>query len=168
MDAAKLFALIFVGYLAIEVGLSGKLGSILGCVIDPSALQEGATTSTTPTTLSYITSSTPTSGVLTPTQIKQYAQAAGFTGQNLTLAVAIALAESGGNTSATDYDSNGSVDRGLWQINSVHTQFAASQLFQPLYNAKAAYQISGGSNFNPWVTFTTGAYLAQLGRAQGA
>src|ERR1044072_4069643 len=47
---------------------------------------------------------------------------AGFTRSgNLTLAVAIALAESGCNPAALGHNTNGTTDRGLWQINSIHT-----------------------------------------------
>lgn len=45
-DAAKLAAMVFLGYLAIEIGISGKLGSILATMIDPSGLQSGTTSNT--------------------------------------------------------------------------------------------------------------------------
>lgn len=64
-------------------------------------------------------------------------------------AAAIALAESGGNSLATNNgNSNGSVDRGLWQINSVH---GSQSTFDPLANARAAVAISdNGTNWRPW------------------
>lgn len=72
------------------------------------------------------------------------------------LAAAIAMAESGGDSAATNHNTNGSTDRGLWQINSI---WGALSTFDPAANAKAAVQIShNGTNFGPWVTFTTGAY----------
>jgi hypothetical protein len=72
------------------------------------------------------------------------------------LAAAVALAESGGNPHSTDDDGNGSVDRGLWQINSVH---GAQSTYDIAGNVKAAIAISdNGANFGPWVTFQTGAY----------
>jgi hypothetical protein len=101
---------------------------------------------------------------LTPTQIQQYASAAGFRGNALNIAVAIAMAESGGNTTATHLNTNGTTDYGLWQINSVHSQYSASLLLNnPQYNAMAAWTISSnGSNFTPWTTFNTGAYKQYL------
>lgn len=83
---------------------------------------------------------------------------------NPRLAAAIAMAESGGSPSATNYNTNGSVDRGLWQINSIHRQFNGQRLFEPNYNATAAYRISsGGSNWRPWVVYNTGAYRRYMG-----
>jgi Lysozyme like domain len=73
------------------------------------------------------------------------------------IASAIAMAESGGNPGAIDNDSNGTQDRGLWQINSTH---GSQSVFDPLGNARAAIAISSnGSNWQPWTTFNTGAYL---------
>jgi hypothetical protein len=76
------------------------------------------------------------------------------------MAAAIALAESGGDPNATDYDSNGSVDRGLWQINSVHGSMST---FSPSGNARAAVSISNnGTDWSAWTTFTSGAYKPYL------
>jgi Lysozyme like domain len=90
------------------------------------------------------------------------AQKAGFTGTGLITAVAIAIAESGLNPIAINYnnDSHNSVDRGLWQINSYwHPEFTAPDIFNTDTNARAAYAISkGGKDFTPWVTFKTNAY----------
>jgi cell wall-associated NlpC family hydrolase len=121
--------------------------------------------------------------VLSPAQIAGYAQAAGVAGPDLTTAVAVALAESGGNTWAIDNDTNGSQDQGLWQINTVHaSQFpgmtrdpgtgsratvGSSSIFDPASNAKAMYLVSsGGSSWTPWSTYTSGAYRQHLGAAQ--
>jgi TP901 family phage tail tape measure protein len=72
-------------------------------------------------------------------------------------AAAIAFAESSGNPNAVNYNDDGSVDRGLWQINSIH---GALSTFDPTGNAQAAKTISGnGSNWNPWVAYTSGKYL---------
>jgi hypothetical protein len=72
------------------------------------------------------------------------------------IAGAIAMAESGGNTTATDMDSNGSIDRGLWQINSVH---GTQSTYDVMGNARAAIAISNnGNNWTPWTTFNNGAY----------
>lgn len=98
---------------------------------------------------------------LGPPQIAQFARQAGFTGDALAIAVALAMAESSGDTKATHVNTDGSVDFGLWQINSVHKQYNPSRLLnEPLYNAQAAYGISGrGRSFTPWTTYNSGAYL---------
>ena len=72
------------------------------------------------------------------------------------MAAAIALAESGGNADAKNVNTNGSIDRGLWQINSVH---GGQSTFDPIANVKAAINISNnGKSWSPWVTYTTGAF----------
>ena len=72
------------------------------------------------------------------------------------IAAAVALAESGGSPDAKNVNTNGSIDRGLWQINSVH---GSQSTFDPIANVKAAINISGnGKSWSPWVTFQTGAY----------
>jgi hypothetical protein len=81
---------------------------------------------------------------------------AGGNSQAAPMAAAIAMAESGGNSAAQDLDSNGSVDRGLWQINSVH---GSQSTFDVMGNARAAVAISNnGTDWSPWVTYQTGAY----------
>ncbi|AQZ62451.1 hypothetical protein BKM31_14160 [[Actinomadura] parvosata subsp. kistnae] len=83
-------------------------------------------------------------------------------------AVAVALAESGCNPGASHTNTNGTVDRGLWQINSIHP-YSSECLFDAQCNANAAYAISGGgSNWKPWVTYNTGAYQKYLDRARAA
>jgi Lysozyme like domain len=85
---------------------------------------------------------------------------AGGNPQAASMAAAIATAESGGNSAAYDNDSNGSVDRGLWQINSVH---GSQSTFDVMGNARAAVAISNnGTNWSPWVTYQTGAYLKYM------
>lgn len=81
---------------------------------------------------------------------------AGGVGGAAPIAAAIAMAESGGNTTATNQDSNGTVDRGLWQINSVH---GTQSSYDVMGNARAAVAISNnGTNWSPWTTYTSGAY----------
>ena len=111
-------------------------------------------------------------------EIAGYAKAAGVSGDNLAIAVAVALAESGGNTDAHNAippdDSYG-----LWQINMLGSmgtarmkQFglsAKSDLFNPATNAKAMFQISGGgTNWKPWSTYTSGKYRVYLSRGKSA
>jgi hypothetical protein len=72
------------------------------------------------------------------------------------IAAAVAMAESGGDSNATNSNTNGSTDRGLWQINSVH---GSQSTFDVTGNVKAAINISGnGTNWSPWVTYVSGAF----------
>lgn len=81
-------------------------------------------------------------------------------------AAAIALAESGGKADATNHNSNGTVDRGLFQVNSIH---GAESTHNLRANVRAAIKISGnGSNWRPWVTYNTGAYKKFSGGSRGA
>jgi Lysozyme like domain len=72
------------------------------------------------------------------------------------MAAEIAMAESSGRQYASLNNTNGTTDRGYWQINSVH---GALSTYDAAGNARAAVLISGnGTNWGPWVTFQTGAY----------
>lgn len=120
-------------------------------------------------------------------QITQLAYNAGFRGNDLSRAVAIALAESGiGNgqlaSSTTAYNPEtaahtpiGSGSRGLWQVwGKGHPEYNNDTLYDPKVNAAAAfslYKAAGG--FSPWTTASSvnGApprYLAYLPAAQSA
>ncbi len=114
----------------------------------------------------------PTFGVqkITPAQVAGVAALAGFHGQALVMAVAISFAENGSHDiRAVNHNQNGTTDTGLWQINSVHSQWNQAQLVDPHENARAAYQLSnGGASWAPWTTFQTGAYRAQIPAAQSA
>ena len=108
---------------------------------------------------------------MNPGEIYQQALAAGFSGESAVIATAIALAESGGNAGVTSRpNNNGTVDRGLWQINSVHKEYDPAQLVNdPGYNARAAFALSGGGRvFKPWSTFNSGAYKNYLNTAREA
>ncbi len=87
---------------------------------------------------------------------------AGGNPQAADVAAATALAESGGRSDASNGNGNGSIDRGLWQINSVH---GAQSTFDPMANARAAIAISNnGTNWRPWCTaYTDGACGTQGG-----
>jgi hypothetical protein len=113
---------------------------------------------------------------LSPAQIAEYAHDAGFRGQDLTVAVAVALAESGGNPKAHNPVAPDD-SYGLWQINMYRglgperrEQFdldSNRELFDPAENARAAWEISGrGQSFGPWSTYTNGAYKQYLDEAR--
>lgn len=90
---------------------------------------------------------------LSAAQIAQYAANAGFSGQDIATATAIALAESSGNPGAVG-DNGTSI--GLWQIHyTVHPEFDSNSLKDPQYNANAAFSIfSRRGSFADWSTFT--------------
>lgn len=108
----------------------------------------------------------------TPRQIAQVAYGAGFRGDALVNAVAVALAESGGRTTAVGVNSDRwrSRDRGLWQINSHwHPEVSDAAAFNPKSAAAHTFRISsGGRNWSPWSTWKNGSAAAQKGRARMA
>lgn len=109
---------------------------------------------------------------LSPQQIAQYAAQAGFTGVNLVTAVAVALAESGGDPGAVNRGTPGHPEnsQGLWQINlDAHPQYNGTNIMDPSSNAAAAFAVSsGGNNFGPWSTFTNGSYKNYISQALAA
>jgi Lysozyme like domain len=117
----------------------------------------------------------PNAIILTPAQISYYAQNAGFAGQYLITAVAIALAESSGNTNAYNPETaarttQGQGSYGLWQIYlSAHPEDAGENLYDPQTNANAAFAIySDAGGFSPWSTYNSGQYQAYLMPASSA
>jgi LysM repeat protein len=80
-------------------------------------------------------------------------EAAGGSKGEAFIAAEIAMAESGGRQFAHSPTN----DFGYWQINGGHGPAMAT--YDPLGNAKAAIAISSnGHNWNPWTTYTSGAY----------
>ena len=104
---------------------------------------------------------------LTVQQIAGYAQAAGFPPEELARATAVALAESGGDPAATHVNTNGSVDYGLWQINTVHGSLLnQGDKFNPLDNGKMALTVwrGAGGKWTPWSVYNSGTsqgFMAQ-------
>jgi LysM repeat protein len=101
------------------------------------------------------TTTTSLSGTLSCTGLEQLWLNAGGSAAAEVTAASIAMAESGGNQFAT-----GTVgERGYWQINPVN---GALSTYDPSGNARAAVIMSGdGTNWSPWTTFTSGAYLGR-------
>ncbi|WP_367137656.1 type VII secretion target [Saccharothrix sp. HUAS TT1] len=113
---------------------------------------------------------------LSPERIARHAHDAGFRGEDLTIAVAVALAESGGDPRAHNPNPPDN-SYGLWQINMLGSMGPARrrefglesnrELFDPQENARAAYKISGdGRSWTPWSTYTNGAYKRHLDEAR--
>jgi hypothetical protein len=108
---------------------------------------------------------------LSDAQIAGWAIQAGFSGADLQKAVAIAIAESGGRVDATNHNTNGSTDYGVWQINSIHAdEFAKYPQWWSVENADMAHDIyaAAGNSFSPWTTYTSGAYQMYMSRAATA
>lgn len=169
----KALLALFVGVLLVWVGVSGQLGSLLAALIAPQYMVQGTPSTgnaggtNTVTPNPNIGNIVPKTGVLTPIEIATLAVSAGLT-NNLVTAIAIALAESGGNSQAISRTG----DYGIWQIHWASHQnlgYSQQQLLIPATNAAAMVTISqNGTNWNPWTTYTTGAYKAYLGQAQNA
>ena len=99
------------------------------------------------------------------------ARNAGFSGAALVTAVAVSLAENSGRVlRAVNTNPTGSRDRGPWQINDrEHPEVSDGCAFSLDCSAGAAFQISSqGRTWQPWTTWTNGAYKRYLSDAQGA
>lgn len=115
-----------------------------------------------------------------PQDLVQHVQRAGFRGERAATAIAVAMAESGGNPRAHNPNAGtGDNSYGLWQINMLggmgperRKQYGLSAneaLFDPQTNARVAYQMSGGGqNWRAWTTYTSGKYKQYLGAARKA
>jgi hypothetical protein len=110
--------------------------------------------------------------ILTPHQIALAAQKAGFSGENLVTAVAVAMAESSRDANVV----NSINAYGLWQVlAAAHPDLISSEdpdqsgWCDPYVNATFAWKISsGGKNWRPWQVYTTGAYQKYIGEARSA
>lgn len=111
--------------------------------------------------------------------IYNLARSAGFSVDQAVIATAVALAESSGNPNNIGdvglQNATWGPSIGLWQIRSVKAETGkgssrdASHLKDPVFNAQAAYAISNhGTNWEPWTTFTNGAYKGTLPRVLAA
>ena len=100
-----------------------------------------------------LTSATSLSGTLGCAGLEQLWEAAGGSSAEAFMAAEIAMAESGGR----QYALSPTNDYGYWQINGSHGPAQAT--FNPMGNARAAVAISSdGTNWDPWTTYTSGAY----------
>lgn len=99
------------------------------------------------------------SGSLSYSQIRKlWLQAGGNRAWSYVMA-AVAMAESSGVINPPPHvNANGSIDYGLWQINSVHGYNVNQLRTDPAYNARAAVSIFNSGGAKEWTTFTSGAY----------
>lgn len=109
--------------------------------------------------------------VLDAGQIAQVAREGGFPESAIPMAVAVALAESSGDTNSHNTNRlTGDNSYGLWQINMLDKMgperrkryglSANEELFNPVTNARVANAMSGGGkNWGPWSTYPAKAAL---------
>ena len=126
----------------------------------------------------------PVTGNVAPVKVARMIVKAGFKGLNnagenaIVTALAVAMAESSLKSDADNFNDDGSVDYGLFQINSIHKPPTMSdfvwktRMLTPQLNVNEAYRIYQGSgdsrNFAPWVAYTNGRYKRYLDQAQDA
>lgn len=116
--------------------------------------------------------------VLTSAQVKQYLQAAGFTGNGLSSGVIIVQKESGNDTLAVNKNDPYGGSYGMWQINGSHikelfgTSVTLAQAYDPQASSNYAYELSKhGSDFHDWSTaagLPVSNYTAGGGNSSGS
>lgn len=79
---------------------------------------------------------------------------------DVNIVLSIMKAESNCNPEAVNYNTNGTVDTGLMQLNSAYWK----QTLDPAENIEEAYRVytRSGNRFTPWVVYNTGKYLEFL------
>jgi hypothetical protein len=112
--------------------------------------------------------------MIPPDQIAAAARAAGWTGNDVIIATAVAMAESaGGDRTAVGRAVPSRPDYGLWQVNYIHNaEFPG--FFPPgvawkgiVTNAVAAKKVWDSQGWSVgWTTFRNGAYSKFLAQAQ--
>lgn len=100
----KTLSAVLLGFLLIWIGVTGRLGSLLGALITPDFMVDGSASTGASTQWPPFGPLGPLgAGQLSDRQVAQYAYNAGITtNQPLAYATAIALAESGGNSNASN------------------------------------------------------------------
>ena len=115
----------------------------------------GSSRTSAPAGSAVLTTSAALSGTLGCPGLEELWEQAGGSDTQAVMAASIAMAESSGQQYAT----GAAGERGYWQINPDHGSLST---YDPLGNAKAAVIISDdGTNWTPWTTFTSGAYLGR-------
>lgn len=117
-------------------------------------------------------------GALSPDLIANLLQTIGFKNDlkrgatnPCAVGTAIVLAESGGRNDARNVNTNGSIDRGLWQINNrAWPAIPDKCAYNPRCSTIMSFHIISrfGTDFSPWVTYKTGVYKRHLGVAMKA
>lgn len=128
-----------------------------GEVLDVPAQLPASTATYTPrhAASTVLAASSAFSGTLGCSSLEELWEEGGGSPAQAVTAASIAMAESSGQQFAT----GAAGERGYWQINPDHGSLST---YDPLGNAKAAVIISDdGTNWTPWTTFTSGAYLGR-------
>lgn len=81
-------------------------------------------------------------------------------GKDARIGLAIAKAESGLRCEAYHFNTNGTVDHSVFQLNSVHIK--RGNLADCKENVRIAYEIYKEQGGNPWVVFWNKSYLKYL------
>lgn len=86
----------------------------------------------------------------------------------IVVAIAVAMAESGCTPGAKNVNGGGSIDRGLWQMNSRwHPEVSDRCAYQIQCNANAAWTVSShGGSWSPWSAYNNGSWKVYLGEAR--
>jgi hypothetical protein len=102
--------------------------------------------------------------------VAQAAKDAGFTGNDLVIAIAVAKAESGWRPSAVSpRNADGTKDCGLWQINSIHKDLLRkNSCSDPKANARMARQIwkNAHGSWSPWYTYKNSKHFPFISEAR--
>lgn len=79
---------------------------------------------------------------LTDLEVAQLVYRAGWRGDDLVTAIRIVLGESGGNPRARNVNKNGTVDRGLWQLNDrANPTVSPTDAFDPERSTAYAFSV---------------------------
>lgn len=100
---------------------------------------------------------------LTPEQLITVLRRAGWPNELVGIAYAIVMRESSRYPKAYLKNTNGTIDRGLFQINEVNNKELGvtnwQLLYDPIYNAKKALTLFNRYNLSPWALRNTdGSY----------
>ena len=102
---------------------------------------------------------------LDPAEVVRLCRVAKFgSNQKIATALAICWAESNLRSDATHTNTDGSVDRGIAQMNSkYHPEVTETCAFDPLCSLKEMYRISAeGTQWTSWTAFKNYAYEKHL------
>lgn len=81
------------------------------------------------------------------------------------VAISVARAESGLREDAYNYNTNGTLDIGIFQVNEVHWDkegCSPAELFDAKKNVDCSYKIWEAQGWTPWVAYNTGAFIHKL------
>lgn len=137
----------------------------------------GAGSAPSPASGSSTSGPAPTERALSIGEALRVANNAGFTGNDLVIAIAIAIAESSLNPQSRNTNGgginsqSGDYSIGLWQINMAFhgLRFGTeSELKIPERNAAAAFALylGRGRNFRDWSTYNNNAYQSHMSQVQ--